>query len=87
MVSIDPRRSYLTSPDDAPAGAVVASLGDADQLGPGGERYCWWQATVEGGRKTTGLCAVALAEVRTPLLSQQHRRAPFTDCSCRYYCT
>jgi hypothetical protein len=61
VVSIDPKRVYVQDPSSAP-GKVVMPL-RKDETGPNGERYCWWQVTVKGGRETRDLCAVTLAKV------------------------
>lgn len=71
VVSVDPKRVYLTSPDTpkgdtpTPAGAVVMALSEdkGDMLGPNSEAYCWWQVTVKGGRETRPLCAVTFCKV------------------------
>ena len=58
VVSIDPRRVYVRSPGDVPH-RVIAT----DTPGPNGERYCWYQCTVNGGREGRNLDAVTLAQV------------------------
>ena len=58
VVSIDPRRIYLKGEADAPAGATALP---AAEPGPEGERWCWWQATVKGGREGRPIDAVELA--------------------------
>lgn len=63
VVSIDPKRVYVQDPSAAP-GKVVMPLRQGE-TGPAGERQCWWQVTVKGGRETRDLCAVALAKVRS----------------------
>ena len=60
VVSVDPKRVYVDSPSAAPGKAVSALL--KGERGPGGERFCWWQVTVKGGRETRDLCAVALCK-------------------------
>ena len=75
MVSVDPKRVYVSNPDDfsthwlnvattstLPIPIVVALR--PNEKGPLGETYCWWQCTVKGGRETRNLCAVRLAQVR-----------------------
>lgn len=57
VVSVDPKRVYVAGPAAAP-GKSVSPLREGES-GPGGERYCWWQVTVKGGRETRDLCAVA----------------------------
>lgn len=56
VVSIDPRRVYVTSPDSVPHRTIETS-----QPGPNGERYCWFQCTVRGGREGREVDAVTLA--------------------------
>ena len=69
VISIDPRRVYVSSPDDVlPAGHVVVELSNGGltrktngPLGPNGEKYCWYQCTVSGGRTNRPICAVTVA--------------------------
>lgn len=61
VVSIDPKRVYVNDPSAAPDKVVMPLR--AGETGPGGERFCWWQVTVKGGRETRDLCAVTLAKV------------------------
>jgi glutamine amidotransferase/cyclase len=56
VVSIDPRRVYVPSPD-----AVRHPVIETSMPGPDGERYCWYQCTIKGGREGRGLDAVTLA--------------------------
>jgi imidazole glycerol-phosphate synthase len=68
VVSIDPRRVYVHSPDDVPDNdhpdplrrKTVVALRETER-GPSGEGFCWWQVTVRGGRETRDLDAVQLA--------------------------
>jgi len=65
VVSIDPKRVYVDSMDDVDAkkrGHAVVEL-DPDQLGPNGERFCWYQCTVSGGREARDICAVTVARI------------------------
>jgi glutamine amidotransferase/cyclase len=63
VVSIDPKRVYLASPDAAPVvhRPCVVALAEGDR-GPNGEAYCWWQCTIKGGRETRDLDVVQLAQ-------------------------
>ncbi len=69
VVSIDPKRVYVDSPEtvnqspegDALSKKTVVELEKG--VGPNGEKYCWWQVTVKGGRETRDLDAVQLAKV------------------------
>jgi glutamine amidotransferase/cyclase len=58
VISIDPRRIYVTSPDD-----VRHPVIETVTPGPEGERYCWYQCTVKGGREGRDLDAVTLARI------------------------
>jgi glutamine amidotransferase/cyclase len=56
VISIDPQRVYVTSPDDVPHQVI-----DTDIPGPNGERYCWYQCTIKGGREGRPVDAITLA--------------------------
>lgn len=58
VISIDPRRVYVNTPDDTDHPVVETTI-----PGPGGERYCWFQCTVKGGREGRDVDAVTLARV------------------------
>ncbi|KAF9208399.1 Histidine biosynthesis bifunctional protein hisB [Haplosporangium sp. Z 27] len=47
VISVDPKKVYVNSPEDAPTHHVI----EPSQLGPNGEKYCWYQCTVSGGRE------------------------------------
>lgn len=57
VISIDPRRVWVDSPEKAAGHHVIK----APEPGPDGQAYCWYQCTVQGGRETRDLDAVALA--------------------------
>lgn len=61
VVSIDPKRVYVDSKDGADAKHVVVELPEG-QRGPNGERFCWYQCTVKGGREARDICAVTVAK-------------------------
>lgn len=63
VVSIDPKRVYAKSREDVvnPKHFVV-ELEEDDAGGPEGERFCWWQCTVKGGREARDICAVTVAK-------------------------
>lgn len=61
VVSIDPKRVYVSSKDAADEKHVVVDLPE-DQAGPNGERFCWYQCTVKGGREARDICAVTVAK-------------------------
>ncbi|MGD9018003.1 MAG: imidazole glycerol phosphate synthase subunit HisF [Desulfobacterales bacterium] len=56
VISIDPRRVYVPSPDAVPHRVIETAI-----PGPDGERYCWYQCTVKGGREGRDLDAISLA--------------------------
>jgi len=58
VVSIDPRRVYVNSPE-----AVAHQVIKTAVAGPGGESCCWYQCTIRGGREGRDLDAVTLAQV------------------------
>ncbi|KAJ3194929.1 Histidine biosynthesis bifunctional protein hisB [Irineochytrium annulatum] len=47
VVSVDPRRVYVNSPQDAPSHHVIRTKFP----GPKGEEFVWYQCTVKGGRE------------------------------------
>ncbi len=57
VVSIDPRRVYVTSPADTAHHTIKTG-----QPGPNGEEYCWYQCTVKGGREGRDIDALELAK-------------------------
>lgn len=57
VVSIDPRRVYVESPDDTEHNTIKTEI-----PGPNGEEYCWYQCTVKGGREGRDIDALQLAK-------------------------
>ncbi len=57
VISIDPRRVYVQSPDDTEHNTIKTGF-----PGPGGEQYCWYQCTVKGGREGRDVDALQLAQ-------------------------
>ena len=57
VISIDPRRQYVSAPDAVPHHVIETRL-----PGPKGERYCWYQCTIKGGREGRDIDAVTLAQ-------------------------
>jgi len=57
VISIDPKRVYVESPD-----AVAHQVIETTIPGPQGQRYCWYQCTVQGGREGRNLDAVTVAK-------------------------
>lgn len=62
VISIDPKRVYVNGPDDTTHYTVETS-----KEGPNGEKYCWWQCTVKGGREGRDVDAVQLATISEDL--------------------
>ncbi len=58
VISIDPRRVYVPSPD-----AVKHCVIETAVPGPRNEKYCWYQCTINGGREGRNVDAVTLAYV------------------------
>lgn len=58
VISIDPRRVYVESPDAVPHQVITT-----DFPGPNGEHYCWYECTIKGGREGRPVDAVTLAKV------------------------
>ncbi|CAK0783137.1 Imidazole glycerol phosphate synthase hisHF, chloroplastic [Coccomyxa viridis] len=56
VVSIDPRRVYVTDPASTQRPTIQTA-----HPGPNGEQYCWWECTVKGGREGRDIDAVELA--------------------------
>ncbi|RJP37218.1 MAG: imidazole glycerol phosphate synthase subunit HisF [Desulfobacteraceae bacterium] len=59
VISIDPRRVYVSRPSDAADQHVI----ETGEPGPAGERYCWFQCTVKGGREGRPVDAVTLSRI------------------------
>ncbi len=57
VISIDPKRVWVKSPENAPGHHVIKTR----YPGPEKEEFCWYQCTVQGGRKAMEIDAVALA--------------------------
>ena len=57
VISIDPKRVYVDSPEAVRHEVIATHL-----PGPNGEKYCWFQCTVKGGREGRDLDAVTLAQ-------------------------
>lgn len=58
VISVDPRRVYVAAPpEDSPHACIETA-----ECGPNGERYCWFQCTIKGGREGRDLDVVALVQ-------------------------
>jgi glutamine amidotransferase/cyclase len=62
VISVDPRRVYVASPDETPHHTIRTAI-----PGPRGERYCWFQCTVKGGREGRALDTVEFTRVAEDL--------------------
>ncbi len=58
VISVDPRRVYVNSPDDTDHAVIKTK-----HPGPQGETYCWYQCTIKGGREGRDVDVVQLVEV------------------------
>ena len=58
VISIDPRRVYVHSAEETRHPVVETSI-----PGPSGEKYCWFQCTIKGGREGRDMDATTLARV------------------------
>jgi glutamine amidotransferase/cyclase len=58
VISVDPRRIYVQSPDDTEHNTIRTEF-----PGPNGEEYCWYQCTVKGGREGRDIDALQLTQV------------------------
>ncbi len=58
VISVDPRRVYVKSPQDTGHHTIKTSF-----PGPNGEEYCWYQCTVKGGREGRDVDTVQLVTV------------------------
>ncbi len=56
VISIDPRRVYVHSPEDTHHTTIETSLPGQD-----GQKYCWYQCTVKGGREARDIDVIQLA--------------------------
>ena len=55
VISVDPRRVYVRSPEDTAHHTIRTEF-----AGPDGEQYCWYQCTVKGGREGRDLDVIQL---------------------------
>lgn len=75
VVSVDPKRVYANTIEEVPeihrpcvvdlASSSLPSSNNVSlqpDLGPNGERYCWYQCTVKGGREVRDLDVVQLVQ-------------------------
>ncbi len=57
VISVDPRRVYVSAPDDVTHQTIKTSI-----PGPNSEQYCWYQCTIKGGREGRDLDAITFAQ-------------------------
>jgi len=55
VISVDPRRVYVSSPEDTPHATIKTAF-----HGPDDEEYCWYQCTVRGGREGRDIDVIQL---------------------------
>mmetsp|Transcript_3628 Transcript_3628/g.7651 ORF Transcript_3628/g.7651 Transcript_3628/m.7651 type:complete len:586 (-) Transcript_3628:211-1968(-) len=73
VISIDPKRVYLTSPTSVSPSTLSPNIQHTvvtlppSQTGPNGEQYCWYQCTVKGGREPRDICAISVAKAAEAL--------------------
>ncbi|MCS7280441.1 MAG: imidazole glycerol phosphate synthase subunit HisH [Desulfobacterota bacterium] len=58
VVSIDPKRVYVTSPNVTKNVTIETEI-----PGPNGERYCYFMCTTKGGREGSNIDAITLAKI------------------------
>lgn len=58
VISIDPRRVYVDRSEAVPHKVIATRF-----PGPNGERYCWYECTIKGGREGRPVDAITLAQV------------------------
>ncbi len=58
VISVDPRRVYVQNPEETEHTTIKTTV-----PGPAGEKYCWYQCTVKGGREGRDVDAVQLVTV------------------------
>ncbi|CAN0287225.1 unnamed protein product, partial [Hapterophycus canaliculatus] len=61
QISTTTAKVYVNGPEDAPKHTVL-KIKDSEKGGPMGQRYCWYQCTVKGGREGKDIDAVSLAK-------------------------
>ncbi|MGB3211948.1 MAG: imidazole glycerol phosphate synthase subunit HisF [Desulforhopalus sp.] len=57
VISVDPQRVYVHHPDDTAHSTIQTAF-----PGPHGEKYCWYQCTVKGGREGRDVDVVQLVK-------------------------
>ncbi|KAJ1628918.1 histidine biosynthesis protein HisF:Imidazole glycerol phosphate synthase [Pavlovales sp. CCMP2436] len=62
VISVDPRRVWVAGREAAGSHADACLESPQGALGPNGERLCWYECTVQGGRAGSDLDVVQLAK-------------------------
>lgn len=60
VISVDPKRKYIHDPTETAMSTI--EIKNPEKYGPNGERYCYYQVTSQGGRKTHELGALELCK-------------------------
>ncbi len=60
VISVDPRRVYVSSATEVPPRVQTI---ETEIPGPNGERHCWYECTIKGGREGRPVDAITLAQV------------------------
>lgn len=58
VISVDPRRVYVRSPEDTSHHTITTT-----NPGPDGDEFCWYQCTVKGGREGRNLDVIQLVTI------------------------
>lgn len=58
VISVDPRRVYVKAPEDTSHSVIETTV-----PGPEGEKHCWYQCTVRGGREGRDIDVIQLVTV------------------------
>ncbi len=58
VISIDPKKVWVKKPEHEKHNIIKTS-----DLGPCGEKYCWYQCTIKGGREGRDIDAITLAQI------------------------
>lgn len=58
VISVDPRRVYVKSPEE-----TLHTVIETKYPGPQGEKYCWYQCTIKGGREGRDIDVVQLVTI------------------------
>mmetsp|Transcript_107128 Transcript_107128/g.299249 ORF Transcript_107128/g.299249 Transcript_107128/m.299249 type:complete len:571 (+) Transcript_107128:109-1821(+) len=62
VISVDPRRMYVASPDVTSHTCVEVGTPGGPPPGPNGERFLWYCCTLKGGRENSDIDVIQLAQ-------------------------